>query len=370
MTRELLGSSAGAPNLTVSLARPPVLQGTLELRVLEPLGREERAALRQANPTSVLNDPSLPGDWVLWEQVIDPGDEDATARVYSLNEATGLIQFGDGQHGAIPPIGTNSIVAFRYQRTEPPVLGAIDVPANSIVARAQVGLASPVNGVESVFSADDAAGGAPPETDDRVLRFASANLRHRGRAVTAHDLEDLTLASSPDFAQARALPSGQNTRLVVVTKGSNPSLSMAQRRELGRLLLTLVPSAFAAAGALSISGPSVRLLRIKLQLLVDRLDFAGGVGQDVQSRLRGLLDTMSGGIAQAGWPLGASPGEGDVAFALRDAAHVQSIDAIELVEVLDDGSEDTWPVTLKAGELAQLATDGIRIQFESAETMV
>jgi len=153
-------------------------------------------------------------------------------------------------------------------------------------------------------------------------------------------------------------------------KGSDPSPSIAQRRELKRLLLTLVPSAFAAAGALSISGPSVRLVRIKLQLLVDRLDFAGGVGRDVEARLAGLLDTASGGVAQAGWPLGASPREDDVAFALRDTTHLESVPAIELVEVLDDGSEDTWPVALKAGELAQLAVDGIRIQFESAEALV
>src|SRR5262249_32313588 len=41
LTRELLGSADGSPNLTVTLARPPVLDGTLELRVLEPLGDQE-----------------------------------------------------------------------------------------------------------------------------------------------------------------------------------------------------------------------------------------------------------------------------------------------------------------------------------------
>ena len=54
LTRELLGSSDGAPNLTFTLARPPVLQDTLELRVKEPLGDEERAALRQGDERRVL----------------------------------------------------------------------------------------------------------------------------------------------------------------------------------------------------------------------------------------------------------------------------------------------------------------------------
>ena len=35
-----------------------------------------------------------------------------------IDPESGEIRFGDGQHGAIPPIGTDSIVAFRYKRTE------------------------------------------------------------------------------------------------------------------------------------------------------------------------------------------------------------------------------------------------------------
>ena len=48
MTRELVGSSEGAPLLTLQLARPPLLKDSLELRVKEPLGDEEREALRCA----------------------------------------------------------------------------------------------------------------------------------------------------------------------------------------------------------------------------------------------------------------------------------------------------------------------------------
>ena len=90
LTRELVGSSDGAPNLTLRLARPPVLRGTLELRVKEPLGEEERQALRKADEKIVLSDvQDLPGDWVLWKQVTDPNDELAAARVYAFHESIG-----------------------------------------------------------------------------------------------------------------------------------------------------------------------------------------------------------------------------------------------------------------------------------------
>ena len=124
LTRELLGTSVGAPNLTVRLARPPVLRDTLELRVKEPLGEEERSALLKQDANSVLSTvDGLPGDWVLWKKVIDPDDEPATERVYALDETNGEIRFGDGRHGKIPPNGRDSIVAFSYARTEPDPTG-------------------------------------------------------------------------------------------------------------------------------------------------------------------------------------------------------------------------------------------------------
>ena len=118
----------------------------------EPLGDEERTQLLEQNPQSVLSDVSdLPGDWVLWTRVVDPGDEDPGARVYALDEQSGQITFGDGQHGKIPPIGRDGIVAFSYQRTEPAPPGSTEVPGNLITPRTTLNLVSPIATVESVI---------------------------------------------------------------------------------------------------------------------------------------------------------------------------------------------------------------------------
>ncbi len=367
LTRELLGSSEGAPDLTLKLARPPVLRDSLELRVRDLLGDEERQALQAADPDLVLNDADLPGDWVRWKQVADPADAGPAERVFAFDETTGVLRFGDGLHGAIPPVGRDSIVAFRYQRTEPPVKGAVDVPANTIEARAQLNLVTPVGGVEAVFSADHAAGGAPPEPDDRVLRFGSAKLRHRGRAVTARDLEDLALASSPDIVQARALVQPRHTRLVVVMRGPTPAPTLAQRRELGRLLLGVAPFTFGAASGFAIDGPRIRQLRIRLALRVEGLDHAGRVAQQVAARLETFFDSATGGLAGDGWPLGANPREDDIALSLLDLAHLHSIAAVSLVEAVDDTTERPWPGTLKPDQIVRLADDAIRFEFQSME---
>ena len=47
---------------------------------------------------------------------------------------------------------------------------------------------------------DRAAGGAPPESGERVVRFGTARLRHRNRVVTARDFEDLATGKVKDVA--------------------------------------------------------------------------------------------------------------------------------------------------------------------------
>lgn len=371
LTRELLGSSDGAPHLNVRLARPPVLRDTLELRIKEPVGEEERKALLKVDAQSVLSAvEGLPGDWVLWKQVIDPDDEPAAARVYALDETNGEIRFGDGRHGKIPPIGRDSIVAFRYGRTEPDPTGGDRVPGNTIKARAALNLVSPVETVESVTAADQAAGGAPTESDDRVLRFGFARMRHRSRAVTAEDLEDLALQSSPDIVQAHAFVRRGYIRLVVVMRGNNPVPNAAQIRELRRLLLDAAPASLSAPNVLRIEGPKIRRLRIELQLLVETLDHAGQLSSSVKKKLAAFFDTATGGLDKDGWELGAKPSEEDIALAISDAPYLESIENVRLHEITEDGKELPSLESPGSREIVMLADDPIRIQFETAEVLV
>jgi len=230
-------------------------------------------------------------------------------------------------------------------------------------------LVSPVETVESVIAADQAAGGAPPESDERVLRFGFARLRHRSRAVTAEDLEDLTLQSLPDIAQARAFVRRGYIRLVVVMRGKNPVPNAAQIRELRRLLLDAAPASLSAPNVLRIEGPGIRRLRIELQLLVDSLDQAGQLSSSVKKKLGEFFDTATGGLDKDGWVLGANPSEEDIALAISDAPYLESIENVNLYEITEDGRE--LPLAAPGPrEIVMLADDPIRIQFETAEAMV
>lgn len=362
---ELIGSSQGEPGLTLYVARPPVLRDTLALRVKEPLGDEEIAALQADHADRVLTAlANFPGSWVLWRQVADPGDEAPDARVYALDEATGEIRFGDGRHGRIPPVGRDAIMAVTYRRAELGTPGGPLVPGNAIAARTVLNLVSPIDGVEAVHAADGAAGGAPAQSAGEVARFGGAALRHRERALTARDVEDLALAGFPDIAQARCFPRQGCIRLVVVMRGADPVPTAARRRELHRTLLPLASPLLGTNGALRIAGPTVRRLRVDLQLGVSSLDDAGTVARAARSAIAALFDTATGGVDGTGWPLGAAPAEADVAFALAHVPRLAGIASVSLRAVDNEGGERPWPAALGRAELPWLVPDGVRIVFE------
>jgi hypothetical protein len=51
--------------------------------------------------------------WVRWHQVNNFSDSNETSRHYVLDKSSGLIRFGDGVHGRIPPKGGTIKVTYR-----------------------------------------------------------------------------------------------------------------------------------------------------------------------------------------------------------------------------------------------------------------
>jgi hypothetical protein len=364
-TLEVLGSSAGEPDMQLVIARPPLLRDSLELRIREALTDEEVEELRRNDSARVLSDvEGLPGHWVRWDQVGDPADSAAGERVYSLDEATGTVGFGNGRNGMIPPIGRDHIVAFRYRRVEPLADTAGTAPAVS--ARGTLGLVTPLEGVEAVMAALDAGRGAPPDDNERILRFAPAQLRHRGRALTARDIEDIVLQAQPAVAQARCLLDGTTARLIVVMRGTDPTPSRAMVRELTAVLSAALPPTLTGRLAPGIAGPVVRTFRVRATLRVPALETAGRVAQQARDALTRYFDPASGGDDGRGWLLGRTPSIDDAAARMIDIPGLDGIETLELFE-LAGGDERREVPALGADELARLAEDGTVFTYTLAE---
>ncbi|HLK48651.1 MAG TPA: hypothetical protein VKT49_10985 [Bryobacteraceae bacterium] len=362
-TQELehLGSSNGAPRQTVFLARPPVLQGSLELRVLEPLGDEDVQALRQDDPNSVLDQLSTgqAGPWVLWQQIDVIEAAGKGDRCYSLDSDSGEIVFGDGVHGSIPPIGTDSIVAIRYKRGG----GAA---ANSIAAWSAINLTAAVQGVQRVVNPDGAAGGSDPQTPEEVIRYAPANQFMRDRALTLRDFEKLAVQSSRDIVQARALPSGAGIQLVAVVRGQNPLPSQAQWRALLAELARCTSPALAAPAAIVKLPPRLVQVQVALTLAIQSIDSSGSVGRETTRRLLALVDPATGGLDRLGWPLGTLPTETDISAALDGVPSLESIESVTLAATFGGAAVQTP----RPEDLPVITAEDITIQFQTVDVEV
>jgi hypothetical protein len=203
VAEEILGSSDGNPSQTYRTAQVPVLLGQ-RLQVLEPAvpSPAEQAAIEKlegAGAIAGVQDEAgqVEGAWVVWHEMSDFYGSGPRDRHYVLDRLAGEVRFGDGQQGMIPPQGRNNIRLAPY-RSGGGVRG--NRPALTVTE-----LKTTVPYVDSVTNLEAAAGGAEGESLQAVKERGPKALRHRGRAVTVEDMEDLAREASTEVARARAI---------------------------------------------------------------------------------------------------------------------------------------------------------------------
>jgi hypothetical protein len=176
VTNELLGKGNGRPGQTLSLQNADVLSGTLSVTMQEDI------------------DPTAP--LVPWGQVDTLDTAGPTDSVYELDAEAGVLTFGDGFHGRIPPLVpvTGDIYALRY-RYGGGSAGEVGVGAITT-------LATPFLGVSQVVNFVDATGGWDAETLDHAKLRARKLLSSRDRAVTVDDFVWIAM-QTPDVRVGR-----------------------------------------------------------------------------------------------------------------------------------------------------------------------
>ena len=343
-TRELesLGHSSGIPKQVFHLAGAPVDMGSLELRVAEPLGEED---LLSGTLDVAAAAGAKAAHWVRWSEVEDFSAADGQSRVFLLDPETGLIQFGDGRRGAIPPLGAE-LLAMRYRC----VAGEA---GNKIAPGAGIQLASPIASVERVTALDAAAGGSDAETGEQARRRATAKLRHGDRIVTLADLEDYVLARSPAIAQVRAANRGGTVRLVVAAKGPAPCPRPPMLRALERSVREAAGYGVARQGGVDIVAPRLLPLRVKLMLEPDDPDEYIEMADAAEAALVTLFDQAAGGLDRRGWPLGRAPVASDIAAALEPLGRFGTV-LIGTLERADRLEPKAFPPSIPPDVLVRL----------------
>ena len=175
---ELLGSSDGRPGQTFRLAHGNLLAGSLELAIQE-----------SAAPDALL---------VSWTEIASLDGAGPQDRVFELDPEAGILSFGDGRRGRIPPlvVTAGAVVAVRY-RWGGGLAGETDTGTIQVSAAQFQGLAGVTNFVA-------ARGGRDAENMEEAKRRSRKELSSRSRAVTADDFEWIAL-QTPTVRVRRAI---------------------------------------------------------------------------------------------------------------------------------------------------------------------
>lgn len=343
---ENVGSSSGAPDQTFRLAAAPVDEASLQLFVQEDVGEEEAQSLETRPQIE-----GRPGPWVRWQAVQDVRDRGPFERIFALNAEQGTLQFGDGVRGRIPPAG-KPLVAIAYRH----VTGA---GGNHVAAGDALTPISPLAGVDKVAALDASAGGSDVEGIDAARRRAPAKLRHGGRIVTLADIDEFVRARFPQLVQATAQPWRGGVRLVVVERSAPPPLP-ATLREIAAAVREVASYGLAAPGRLTVAGARLLPIGISVSLIPDDRDRFADLAAEARTALTALFNPATGGLAGTGWPLGACPGEVDIAAALAGLADRAIISEIALFR-RDRAQAEPLPERLPNDVLAILARDAVTV---------
>jgi hypothetical protein len=292
------------------------------------------------------------GQWITWTRVddlatLDPEfdpqltlDGARDARAYQLDAAGGVVTFGDGVRGRVPPAGRR--IRARQLRTGGGTVG--NLPPGSLKTIAANTLTGESIGNRLAVTQTMALGGS---TDAETLRDAErripARLRHRERAVTTDDYRVLARQTpGVDVGRVEVLPRFKpQTRhsdipgVVTVMALPDREIGAAPNPRADRPFLEAVHQFLdkrrPVATELYVIGCEYVPVALSVALTV-----AEGAPPDVT--LHGVRDAMrrvlwplsGGGFGQEGWPLGRALSNRELAAEVARVAGVSEVAGLNL----------------------------------------
>ena len=346
---EVVGTSDGRPNQTFTLQNSPVLVDTnsntpvLELEI-EELESTER-----------------------WEAVTDFFGVEADQAAFLFEPDTGLILFGDGEHGRIPVAGSTIVArTYRYGGGE---IGNVGEGAISAIRSALVN-------VDSVTNERSASGGANAETLDEVKLRAPHTLRTRERAVTADDFADLArrtpgvriqrsyalpLTRIDNSATPPLVEPNSPGAVTVIILPENKEETPQPTEDQLRLVCNYLNQRRLITTELYVSGPSyTKIATLSAELTVQTDADLKTVQDEANKRLLNYFHPLNGGENQSGWPFGQSIYYGSVFRQLLQVAGVIQVLCLH-IEAANGGVCDDV-LAIPEGHLVHLPPDVINLQ--------
>jgi predicted phage baseplate assembly protein len=273
------------------------------------------------------------GDWwIRWRQVESFYESRPTDRHFILEPRDGVVTFGDGKRGMIPPPGRNNVKANVYQQTA----GA----RGNVGAQTITVLEGAIDGVGKVYNVEGAGGGADPETIEEAKLRGPYALKARDRAVTAEDFEYLAKDASIQVAKARCTvraaaagrEEGYEKVVVVIIPQSTDDKPRPDGQLIRRVQQHLDDHRLITA-RVRVIGPQYEDVR----LYVDVRPHPHYVGRfpdlklAIEQRLRAFLNPLPApgrGPDDEGWPMGRTLHKSELYYIVEQVPGVDYVDKL------------------------------------------
>lgn len=230
--------------------------------------------------------------WVKWQRV--PAIEQCLAdqRVYELDSFTGVISFGKGDYGKVPPRGDLNIrVNYTYG-------GGATGNLEAGKVNAMVGSIARVN---SALNITPMSGGADRPPLAKVEKLGNKRLRHRYVAIGAADFEEITLEMFERAAHVKCFP-GLDERgrkapghvcLVIMGRELDGERMMVELcREIYSYLATRCDCNLIAGNKLHVVPSTEMTVNVEADVLLSDLDQAAVTQQQISDNISTLINQV------------------------------------------------------------------------------
>ena len=327
---EILGSGDGDKNKSFEFIKSPVISPEIWVMegkiILQEDMEYEKEILPEEDIHEIKDDSGkIKETWVRWKAVEDFINSTPKSRHYIIDNSPGMVQFGDGKNGMIPPRGKDNI------RTNYKSGGGVvgNVLKNEITV-----LKTPIAGIDHVMNHEPAEGGSDTELLEEALERGPHLIKHRGRAVTKEDFERLAKAASSYIARTKCITEDGMVKVIIIPKGKEdkpqPSIGLIQIVEnyLRQLSLNSILSE-----SLEVSGPLYKEVKVSVDVIPGSIDQVIPLEKDIRKQLKAYLHPLTGGNDGHGWEFGRSVHISDVYTLLEG---IKDVDHVENLKLNDD----------------------------------
>jgi hypothetical protein len=270
-----------------------------------------------------------------WTEVVDFDVSGPCDCHFMVDHSSGLLQFGDGDHGRIPPVGEKNIIIASY-RSGGGIRG--NVRANTINR-----INNPKKGTVTLVNTISATGGFDAESIDEALDNARKERKEPTRLLSDGDIEYLVRKTPGARIHATKVLFGYHPKLNSITMPGTISLVVIPAVRsikntpcpsngfLRRIKLFLSAKRLVTSD-LHVIGPVYLRVSVTAQLQIRPNMSANKLKSSADEALNRFLNPLNGGPEYKGWQLGKSVVASDIIAILQNIEGVVCVKNVLLTE--------------------------------------